>query len=77
MEVIDTMKFENKSESPRIAVGVAEAARMAGLSRRSIENYISLKLLPSVRCGRRRLVRVKDLEKFLSSDKPSAREVYQ
>jgi excisionase family DNA binding protein len=66
------MKTENKSEAARLAVGLAEAARMAGLSRRSFENYISSKLLNSVRCGRRRLVRIKDLEKFLSADRPSA-----
>jgi excisionase family DNA binding protein len=71
------MKVENKSEGTRLAVGVAEAARMVGLSRRSIENYISSKLLNSVRCGRRRLVRIKDLEKFLSTDRPSASGVRQ
>jgi excisionase family DNA binding protein len=74
-EVINTMRVENKTEGTRLAVGVAEAARMADLSRRSIEMYITLKLLPSVKVGRRRLVRIKDLERFLSADRPSAREV--
>jgi excisionase family DNA binding protein len=52
-------------------VGIAEAARMTDLSRRSIENYIAAKLLPSVRLGRRRLIRVRDLQKFLAADRPS------
>jgi excisionase family DNA binding protein len=75
VEVKFRMQYENKTEGARIAVSVAEAARMADLSRRSIENYVALKLLPSVRVGRRRLIRVKDLERFLSADRPSAREV--
>jgi excisionase family DNA binding protein len=62
----------NKSNDA-LAVSIADAARMASLSRRSIENYITAKILPSVRIGRRRLIRVKDLNRFLSADKPSPR----
>jgi excisionase family DNA binding protein len=68
------MNIRGGTEAPRLAVGVAEAARLADLSRRSIENYIALKVLPSVRVGRRRLIRLKDLERFLSADRPSARK---
>jgi len=68
---------QTETEAPRLAVSVSEAARMADLSRRSIEMYITLKLLPSVKVGRRRLVRVRDLERFLSADKPSASWVRQ
>lgn len=57
----------------RLAVGIAEAARLADLSRRGLENYIKLKILPSRKIGRRRLVLLKDLEKFLALDRPSAR----
>jgi hypothetical protein len=67
------MQTETNKSAGRIAVGITEAGRMADLSRRSLENYINLKLLPSVKVGRRRLIRIRDLEKFLATDKPSAR----
>jgi hypothetical protein len=60
------------NQSPaRLAVGIAEAARLAALSRRGLENCNDLKILPPRAIGRR-LVLVRDLEKFLASDKPSA-----
>ena len=60
----------NPTNDP-LAVSIADAARMAALSRRSIENYIAAKMLPSVRIGRRRLIRVRDLNRFLAADRPS------
>jgi excisionase family DNA binding protein len=67
----DVFKAGNAAPAAPLAVGIAEAARMTDLSRRSIENYIAAKLLPSVRLGRRRLIRVRDLQKFLAADRPS------
>jgi excisionase family DNA binding protein len=61
------------SEAERIAVGVSEAARLSGLSRRGLENYIRSKVLPSKKVGRRRLVLVEDLRRFLRGDRPSAK----
>ncbi len=66
------MQSENRSELQRLAVSMNEAARLAGVSRRSLENYAALKMLPTRKIGYRRLVLVRDLEKFLSSDRPSA-----
>lgn len=67
----------NKSEFKPLAVGLPEAARLASVSRRSLENYISAKLLPSRKLGRRRVILMRDLERFLSADRPSAHKVRQ
>ena len=58
-------------ELPTLAVDTREAARMLGLSPRSIQNYIKVKLLPARKIGKRTVLLVKDLEAFLKRDQPS------
>jgi hypothetical protein len=57
--------------SGRLAVSLNEAAETIGISRRSLENYIAANVLPSRKLGKRRIILVRDLEKFLRSDQPS------
>ena len=54
-----------------LAVSVQQAAHMAGVSTRCMQNYIAAKLIPSRKIGKRRLILVRDLEKFLRTDQPS------
>lgn len=56
-----------------IAVGLDEAARMSGLSRRSIEHLTINARIPSRKVGRRRLILVVDLEWFLRAQRTDAR----
>jgi len=56
----------------KLAVDLRTAAELCSLSRRSLENYITAKLLPSRKIGKRRLVLVRDLQDFLRRDQPSA-----
>ncbi len=51
----------------RLFVSPAEAARISSLGRSTL--YLALRSgdLPSVKCGRRRLIRVEDLEDFLAN----------
>lgn len=49
-----------------IAVSVAEAARMVGLDQTTIRAAINARELPAKRYGRKILVPVKGLEKWLS-----------
>jgi predicted transcriptional regulator len=60
------------NEENRLAVSVAEVARMIGVSRRTVEGYIGARRLASRKLGFRRVVLVRDLMKFLQSDQPSA-----
>ena len=53
-----------------IAVRPNEAARLAGLSRRSIEHLIANGSLPSRRVGRARLILLADLRRLLRGDVP-------
>ena len=65
----------NEPQRP-LAVSVSEAARLLGLSKRSVENYIAAKRLVSRKAGRRTLVLTSSLSAFLRHDQPSpAREV--
>lgn len=61
-----------QNEENRLAVSVAEAARMIDVSRRTVEGYIAAKRLASRKLGSRRVVLVRDLMRFLRSDQPSA-----
>jgi excisionase family DNA binding protein len=61
-----------QNEENRLAVSVAEAARMIGVSRRTVEGYIGAKRLASRKLGFRRVILVRDLMRFLQSDQPSA-----
>lgn len=60
-----------ESYPPRkLAVSVREAAGMLGVSPRTIQNYISAKLLfPIRKIGRRTVVPVRTLEVFLRADR--------
>jgi len=58
-------------ENEKLAVDTREAARLLGVSSRTIQNYIAAKLLPSRKIGRRTVIRLRDLEAFLRSDQPS------
>jgi excisionase family DNA binding protein len=57
----------------KLAMGVKAAAEAIDVSPRTIENYICQGELASLKVGRRRLVRVKDLERFIGSDRSSPR----
>jgi excisionase family DNA binding protein len=48
-----------------------EAARVLGLSVRTLETLIALKELKSVRVGRRRLIPRAELERFIRRDHPT------
>lgn len=55
-------------EQTRLAVGIKEAAQMIGVCSKTIHNLINAKELPSRKIGRRRVVRMRDLEAFLRAD---------
>jgi Helix-turn-helix domain len=55
----------------KLAVGIREAAAMLSISPRSVQNYISAKLLPARKIGRRTVIPVRALEAFLRTDHPS------
>jgi excisionase family DNA binding protein len=61
----------HNSEPAKLAVSIEEAARLLSCSPRSIQNYVALKILPSRKIGRRRLIPVRALEVFLRHDQPS------
>jgi excisionase family DNA binding protein len=49
-----------------LAYGPKQAAQALGISRGSLYKILSQGKLPSITCGRRRLIRLCDLERFLS-----------
>lgn len=55
----------------KLAVSVRDAATMLSVSTRTIQNYISAKLLPARKIGRRTVIPVRALENFLRSDHAS------
>jgi len=55
----------------KLAVSTREAAQMLSVSPRTIQNYITAKLLPARKLGRRTLIPVKALEAFLRTDHAS------
>jgi excisionase family DNA binding protein len=52
----------------KLAVDTREAARLLSVSPRTIQNYISAKLLPTRKIGRRTVITMKALEGFLRTD---------
>jgi excisionase family DNA binding protein len=56
-----------------LAVGMAEAARRIGLSPRTVANLVLTGKLPSQKIGRRRLIRVTELENLLRDDRQATR----
>lgn len=57
----------------KLALSILNAASAIDVSRRQVENYVATGALPSFKLGRRRLVRVRDLEKFIAGDRSSPR----
>ena len=62
---------ERMNQDTKLAVGLREAAAMLSLSLRSIQNYIAARQIPARKVGKRTLILVRDLEKFLGKDQPS------
>ena len=56
-----------------LAVNVSEAARRLGVSPRTVATLVAEKKLLSRRIGRRRVILVHALEKFLRQDHPSSK----
>jgi len=55
----------------KLAVSIAEAARLLSVSPRTIQNYLRAKTLPARKIGRRTVIPVRALENFLRIDQPS------
>jgi excisionase family DNA binding protein len=55
----------------KLAVSTREAAQMLSVSPRTIQNYITAKLLPARKIGRRTVIPVRALEAFLRTDHAS------
>jgi len=58
-------------DTQKLAVSVREAAAMLSVSPRSIQNYVTAKLLPARKIGRRTVIPMRALEAFLRTDQPS------
>jgi len=54
------------SEMPRRAVSIREAARLLSISPRTVHNYIALKVIRTIRVGRRVLVPMKTVNEVAS-----------
>jgi hypothetical protein len=55
----------------KLAVDICEAGLMLSVSPRTIQNYIRAKLLPAKKIGRRTVITVRALERFLRVDHES------
>ncbi len=62
---ITTPNTTMQSRGPRLALSVDEAARALGVSRRHIYMLFELGELSSFTSGRRRLIRVSALERYI------------
>lgn len=58
------------SDTQRLAVTIHEAAALLSLSPRTVQKYVYIGCIPARRIGRRRLILVGDLERFLLTDHP-------
>ena len=58
------------SEMPRQAVSIREAARLLGISLRTVDKYVALKLIRTVRVGRRVLVPMKSVNEVVTRGIP-------
>jgi excisionase family DNA binding protein len=54
----------------KICVSVNEAAAMLSVCRRTLEHYMNSGVLPSRKLGKKRLIKVVDLQKLVSSNRP-------
>jgi excisionase family DNA binding protein len=56
-----------RSDSEALAFRVPDVAKVSGISVSTVKRLIKTRQLPSLRVGKCRLVRRRDLEKFLES----------
>jgi len=56
----------------RLAVSQVEAAAMVGISVRTLQYFIRSRQIPARKIGRRTLIEVRALKRFLSEDRASA-----
>jgi excisionase family DNA binding protein len=61
------------TEPPPLAVSKREAARLLGISVRTVDHYIALKVIQCVRLGKRVLIPMKALNALLSRGAPALR----
>jgi excisionase family DNA binding protein len=54
------------SETLRQAVSVREAARLLSISPRTVDKYVALKAIPTIRVGRRVLIPMKSVNEIVS-----------
>jgi hypothetical protein len=55
----------------KLAVDIRSAAEMLSVSPRTVQSYLTLKILPGRKIGRRTVIPVRALENFLRTDQPS------
>jgi hypothetical protein len=60
--------MDKLNSSEKLAVDVRTASQMCSVSPRTIQNYISAKVLPARKIGRRTVITVRALEAFLRND---------
>jgi excisionase family DNA binding protein len=58
------------SEMPRHAVSVREAARLLSISQRTVDKYVALKVIRTIRVGRRVLVPMKSVNEVVARGIP-------
>ncbi len=56
------------TQPEKLAVGIREAAQMLSVSPRTIQNYLRAKVLSGRKIGRRTVIPVVALQRFLRSD---------
>ena len=61
------------SETPRQAVSLREAARLLSISVRTVDKYVAMKVIRTVRVGRRVLVPMKSVNEVATRGIPSRR----
>jgi excisionase family DNA binding protein len=60
-----------ETQTPVLAVGLTEAGKVLNVSRRTIEGYIANKSISARKIGRRTVVTIRELERFLRRDHAS------
>jgi excisionase family DNA binding protein len=69
--VRSVLYFGRMNTNEKLAVSIHEAARLLSVSPRSIQNFLHSKMLPSRKIGRRTVIPVAALERFLRVDHAS------
>lgn len=65
------LPHETHTETPRQAVSIREAARLLSISPRTVDKYVALKVIRSVRVGRRVLVPMKSVNEVAAKGIPN------